>query len=164
MKLRTVVIVAMLAVLAGCGAQSSSPQTYPSDAAAATVVIVDTDLGNVQLSVQDGDQVIAIMQGRQYTKVSLRPGTHTFSAGAGLQSLGGGTVQVDVQPAQVIYLQVGGASSQQLRPAVPGFASSASGAGRAQGAIGVGGISQIPQSNAEFLMKQYTEQKPMPAS
>jgi hypothetical protein len=161
MKLYTFAIVALSAVLAGCGAQSATPPSYPASAAPATVVIADTDLGNIQLSVQDGDEVIAVMQGGHYTKVSLRPGAHTFSAGTGARSLGGGTVQVDVQPGQVIYLQVGGASSTTNMPAVPGYAT---GVGRAEGSIGVGGISQIPQSSAEYLMKQSAEQQPMPPS
>ena len=161
MKLYTFAIVALFAVLAGCGEQSAPPPSYPTDAAPATVIIVDTDLGNIQLSVQDGDQVIAVMRGSHYTKISLRPGAHTFSAGSGVRSLGGGTVPVDVQPGQLIYLQVGGASSITNMPAVPGFSS---GTGRAEGSIGVGGISQIPQSSAEHLMKKSTEQQPMPRS
>jgi len=161
MKLRTLAIVAMLATLAGCGEQSAPPPSYPSGAAPATVVIVDTDLGKTQLSVQDGDQVIAMMQGQHYAKVSIRPGSHTFSAGAGRRSEGGGTIPVDVQPGQTIYLQVGGPSSVQSAPAVPGYAS---GEGRAEGAVGQGGISLVPQSNAEYLIKQFTEQQPVPHS
>jgi hypothetical protein len=125
------------------------------------VVIVDTDLANAQLSVQDGGQVIAMMQGQHYAKVTIRPGAHTFSAGAGRLSEGGGTIPVNVQPGQTIYLQVGGLSSVQSAPAVPGFAS---GEGRAEGALGQGGISLVPQSNAEYLIKQFTEQQPIPHS
>jgi len=161
MKLHTLAIVAVLAVLPGCGEQSAPPPSYPSSAAPATVVIVDTDLGNLQLSVQDGDQVIAMMQGQRYTTITIRPGAHTFSAGAGGRSQGSGTIPVDVKPGQSIYLQVGGLSSTTGPPGVPGFASSE---GRIQGAVGQGGISLIPQSNAEFLIKQSREQQPIPHS
>ena len=161
MKLHTLAIVAVLAVLSGCGEQSAPPPSYPSGAAPATVVIVDTDLGNLQLSVQDGDQVIAMMKGQHYATVTIRPGSHNYSAGAGGRSLGGGTIPVDVKPGQTIYLQVGGLSSPTGAPGVPGFAS---GEGRIQGAVGQGGISLIPQSNAEFLIKQSKEQRPIPHS
>lgn len=160
-RLCSFAVATLMAVLTGCAEQSAPPPTYPADAAPATVVIVDTDLGDIQLSVQDGDQVIAVMRGGHFTKVSIRPGAHMFSAGAGARSLGGGTVQLNVQPGDSIYLQVGGASSVTDMPAVPGFAS---GTGRTEGAIGAGGISQIPQSRAEYLMKQSKEQSPMPAS
>ena len=125
------------------------------------MVIADTDLATAQLSVQDGDQVIAMMHGQHYAKVPIRPGAHAFSAGAGRRSEGGGTVPVDVQPGQVIYLQVGGISSGPGVPAAPGFATSV---GRAEGAFGQSGISLIPQSSAEYLMKQSPEQQPMPPS
>ena len=84
-----------------------------------------------------------------------------FAAGTGVQSQGGGTVGVDVQPGQTVYLQVGGISTQIGAPSVPGFAT---GTGRAEGSFGQGGISRIPQANAEYLMKQSTEQQPLPAS
>lgn len=161
LKLQTLAFVAVLAVLPGCGEQSAPPPSYPASAAPATVVIVDTDLANMQLSVQDGDQVIAMMQGQHYANVTIRPGSHTFSAGAGGRSQGGGSIPVDVQPGQTIYLQVGGLSSTAGAPGMPGFAT---GEGRAAGAVGQGGISLIPQSNAEFLMKQSTEQQPIPHS
>ena len=160
MKLHTLSIIAALAVFPGCSGQSASPN-YPASAAPAAAVIVDTDLAGAQLSVQDGDTVIAMMQGQHYTKVSVRPGTHIFSAGSGRQGEGAGTVPVDLQPGQVIYLQVGGISSRPgLPPATPGFATSI---GRAEGVFGQGGISLIPQSSAEYFIKQSTEQQPMPS-
>jgi len=160
MKLHKLAFVAVLGLLPGCGAQSAPP-SYPTTATPATVIIADTDLAPARLSVQDGDHVIAMMQGQHYTKVPIHPGAHTFSAGTGRQSEGGGTVPVDVQPGQAVYLQVGGISSGPNAPGAPGFASSI---GRAEGAFGVGGISLIPQSRAEYLMKQSTEQQPMPPS
>jgi hypothetical protein len=161
LKLQTLSIITTLAVFTGCSGQSASPN-YPTSAAPATVVIVDTDLADAHLSVQDGDQVIAMMQGQHYTKVSIRPGSHIFSAGTGRQGQGAGNVPVDVQPGQEIYLQVGGISSRPgLPPANPGFATSI---GRAEGGFGQGGISLIPQSNAEYFIKQSTEQQPMPPS
>jgi hypothetical protein len=153
-------MVAVFAALPGCGGQSTTP-SYPASAAPATVVIVDTDFAHTQLSVQDGDQVIAMMSGKHYAKVPIRPGAHNFSAGTGIQSQGGGTVGVDVQPGQTVYLQVGGISTQIGAPSVPGFAT---GTGRAEGSFGQGGISRIPQANAEYLMKQSTEQQPLPTS
>jgi predicted small lipoprotein YifL len=96
MQLRTLAMIAMLSALAGCGGQA--PVSYPASAAPATAVIVDTDFADTKLSVQDGDQVIAMMQGRHYAKVSIRPGVHNFSAGAGARSQGGGTIGVDAQP------------------------------------------------------------------
>ncbi len=160
MKLYAIAMVALLVVVPGCGGQSTAP-TYPASAAPATVVIVDTDFAKTQLSVQGGDHVIAMMNGQHYTKVTIRPGAHNFSAGTGVQSQGGGTIGVDVQPGQTVYLQVGGISTQIGAPSVPGFAT---GSGRAEGAFGQGGISLIPQANAEFLMKQSTQQQPLPAS
>jgi hypothetical protein len=160
MKLHALAILAVLASLPGCGGQSAPP-SYPAGAAPATVVIVDTDLANAQLSVQDGDQVIAMMNGQHYAKVPIRPGAHNFSAGTGMRSQGGGTVPVDVQPGQSVYLQVGGISSGIGAPVAPRFATSV---GRAEGAFGQGGISLIPQSSAEYLMKQSTEQQPLPGS
>lgn len=161
MKLHTLSIIAALAVFPGCSGQSNSPN-YPTSAAPATVVIVDTDLVGARLSVQDDDKVIAMMQGQHYTKVSIRPGAHIFSAGSGRQGEGAGTAPADLQPGQVIYLQVGGISSRPgLPPATPGFATSI---GRAEGGYGQGGISIIPQSNAEYFIKQSAEQQPMPPS
>ena len=160
MKLYALALVAVFAVLPGCGGQSTPP-TYPASAAPATVVIVDTDFAKTQLSVQDGDRVIAMMNGQHYAMVPIRPGAHNFSAGTGFQSQGGGTVGVDVQPGQTVYLQVGGISTGIGAPSVPGFAT---GSGRAEGAFGQGGISLIPQANAEYLMKQSTRQQPLPAS
>jgi hypothetical protein len=161
MKMHTLATVAVLAALPGCGGQSAPP-SYPTSAAPATVVIIDTDLANAHLSVQDGDQVIAMMNGQHYAKVPIRPGAHNFSAGAGRRSEGSGTIPVDAQPGQAIYLQVGGISSRPGgEPAVPGFATST---GRAEGAFGQGGIQLIPQSSAEYLMKQSAEQQPLPPS
>jgi ABC-type Fe3+-hydroxamate transport system substrate-binding protein len=160
MKLHTLAIVAVVVALSGCGGQSAPP-SYPANAAPATAVIVDTDLAGLHLSVQDGDQVIAMMDGRHYTKVPIRPGAHTFSAGTGRRSEGGGTVPVDVQPGQTIYLQVGGVSSGPGAPIAPGFATNI---GRAEGAFGQGGISLIPQASGEFLIQQSTEQQPVPVS
>jgi hypothetical protein len=160
MKRYTRALVAVLVLLPGCGGQSAPP-SYPTSAAPATAVIVDTDLAGLQLSVQDGDQVIAMMRGQHYAKVPIRPGAHTFSAGTGGGSGGGGTVPVDAQPGQMVYLQVGGLSSGPGAPAPPGIAS---GVGRAEGSFGQGGISLIPQSTADFLIKQSAEQQPMPPS
>ena len=165
MKIYARALIAVLAVLPGCGSQSA-PTSSPTSAAPATVVIVDTDVAGRQLSVQDGDQVIAIMRGQHYAKVPIHPGAHSFSAGTGGRSGGGGTVPVDAQPGQMIYLQVGGLSSGLGAPglgapAPPGIAS---GVGRAEGAVGQGGISLIPQSTAEFLIKQSAEQQPVPPS
>ena len=162
MKLATISILAALVALAGCGAQSSPP-SYPANAAPATAVIVDTDLAGSRLSVQDGDQVIAMMHGRHFARVSIRPGSHNFSAGAGRLGEGGGTVPVDVQPGQTIYLQVGGVTSRLsgVGGASPGLPSRV---GRAEGAFGQGAISLIPQSSADYLIKQYTEQPPLPPS
>jgi hypothetical protein len=154
-KLHTLAIVAILALLPGCAGQSA-PTSYPASAASATAVIVDTDLANIQLSVQDGEHVIALMKGQHFARVPIRPGAHTFSAGTGFGGQGGGTVPVDVRPGEVIYLQIGGISSFPAAPSLPGFASSI---GRAEGAFGQGGISLIPQSSAEYLMKQYKEQE-----
>jgi hypothetical protein len=89
MKPHALAIVAMLALLSACGGQSAPP-SYPSSAAPAIVVIVDTDFSNVKLSVQDGDRVIAMMNGQHFARVSIRPGAHTFSAGGGRRGQGGG--------------------------------------------------------------------------
>jgi hypothetical protein len=168
MKLRGLELAILFAVLPGCGGMSSPPPSYPATAAPATVVIADADLGKMQLSVQDGGQVIAMMQGGHYTKVLIRPGSHTFSAGAGARSLGAGSVQIDVQPGQIIYLQVGGASSAPDVPTGPRYdivtGYDVGGMGHAEGAIGVGGILQIPPSSGEYLLKQSREQQPMPPS
>ena len=162
MKLNTLAMVAVLAALAGCSGQSPAPPTYPASAAPATVVIVDTDLAGAPLSVQDGDQVVAMMNGQHYAKVPVRPGAHTFSAGTGRRSEGSGNIPVDVQPGQAVYLQVGGISSRPGGvPAVPGFATST---GRVEDAFGEGGIQLIPQSRAEYLMQQFAEQQPLPPS
>jgi hypothetical protein len=160
MKPYAMAVVAVFVALSGCGGQSTTP-TYPASAAPASVVIVDTDFAKTQLSVQDGDRVIAMMNGQHYAMVPIRPGAHNFSAGTGFQSQGGGTVGVDVEPGQTVYLQVGGISTGIGAPSVPGFAT---GSGRAEGAFGQGGISLIPQANAEHLMKQSTKQQPLPAS
>lgn len=115
MKRHTLSVIAALAVFTGCCGQSASPN-YPTSAAPATIVIVDTDLAGAQLSVQGGDEVIAMMQGQHYTKVSVRLFTHIFSAGSGQKGEGAGTVPVDLQPGQAISLRVGGISS---RPGLP---------------------------------------------
>jgi len=160
MQLRTLAITVVLFGLAGCGGQA--PPSYPASAAPATAVIVDTDFVNTKLSVQDGDQVIAMMQGQHYAKVSIRPGAHNLSAGSGARSQGGGTVGVDVQPGQTIYLQVGGVTSNDIGVGPPNVPSYVSGAGRAEGAFGQGGISLIPQAMAEKAMQQATQQEPLP--
>ena len=163
MKLRMAAMVALLVVFAGCGGQASTP-SYPAGAPPATAVIVDTDSDNTKISVQDGDQVIAMMQGRHYAKVSIPPGAHNFSAGSGRRSQGPGTVAADVQPGQVIYLQVGGISSSNFGMGGPKAPSYVSGAGRAEGAYGLGGITLVPQGMAEQMMKQATQQEPLPPS
>jgi len=166
MKLHNFVTIAVLTALLGCGGQSAPP-SYPADAASATAVIVDTDFANAKLSVQDGDQVIAMMKGGHYAKVTIRPGAHNFSAGSGTRAQGPGTVPVDVQPGKVIYLQVGqtgqvgGVSSQIGAPSLP---PSVTGVGRAEGAFGQGGISLIPQAMAEQMMQQAAQQEPLPPS
>ena len=60
-----------------------------------------------------------------FAMVSIRPGSHNFSAGAGRLGEGSGTVPVDVQPGQTIYLQVGGVTSRLsgVGGAAPGLAS-----------------------------------------
>jgi predicted small lipoprotein YifL len=163
MRLRTLALIAVLSSFAGCGGQAAPP-SYPAGAAAATAVIVDTDSANTKLSVQDGDQVIAMMQGRHYARVSIRPGTHNFSAGSGTRSQGPGTVAVDVQPGQVIYLQVGGISSRNFGMGAPKAPSYVSGVGRAEGAFGQGGVSLIPQAMAEQMIQQAAQQEPLPPS
>ncbi len=161
MQLRTLAMAAALFGLAGCAGQA--PPSYPASAAAATAVIVDTDFANTKLSVQDGDQVIAMMRGQHYAKVPIRPGAHNFSAGSGARSQGGGTVGVDVQPGQMIYLQVGGVTSNNIGVGPPNVPSYVSGAGpRAEGAFGQGGISLISQATAEKMMQQATQQEPLP--
>jgi hypothetical protein len=161
MNLRTFAMVAFISVLPGCGGQEA-PTSYPASAAPATAVIVDTDSPNAKISVQDGEQVIAMMHGRHYTKVPIRPGAHNFSAGSGRRSEGPGTVAVDVQPGQAIYLQVGGISSRNFGMGAPNAPSYVSGAGRAEDAYGQGGISLIPQAMAEQMMQQATQQEPLP--
>ena len=104
--------------------------------------------------------MIALMNGQQYAKVPIRPGSHTFSAGTGAEQ-GSGNIAVDVQPSQVIYLQVGGSGSFPFTPNRPGFATSI---GRAEGSYGRGGLSLIPEDQAATLMKHSTEQRPLPAS
>ncbi|MGC1453280.1 MAG: hypothetical protein WA830_24885 [Candidatus Sulfotelmatobacter sp.] len=163
MKLHTFVMVAALTALLGCGGQSTPP-SYPADAASAIAVIVDTDFANAKLSVQDGDQVIAMMNGGHYAKVTIRPGAHNFSAGSGTRAQGPGTVPVNVQPGQTVYLHVGGISSRDVgigAPAVPSFVS---GAGRAEGAFGQGGITLVPQAVAEQMMQRAAPQEPLPPS
>jgi hypothetical protein len=161
MKL-TSAIVAVLSALAGCGGQSAP--SYPAGAAPATAVIVDTDFATSKLSVQDGDQVIAMMHGQHYAKVSIQPGAHNFSAGTGTRGQGPGTVPVDVQPGQVIYLQVGGISSRNIGIGAPNVPSFVSGVGRAEGSFGLGGISLVPQATAEQMMQQAAQQDPLPHS
>lgn len=160
MNFKLFAIAATLAGLAGCGGQQGA-SNYPDNAAPAMVVIVDTDLAGAQLSVQDGDQVIAMMSGQHFTKVSIRPGSHQFSAGTGISGQGSGNVGVDVQPGQTIYVQVGGLGSFPFTPDHPGFATSV---GRAEGSYGRGGVSLIPEAQAAGLIKQYTEQRPLPSS
>lgn len=163
MNFRIFAMLTLLSVLPGCGGQAA-PTSYPASAAPATAVIVDTDSDNTKISVQDGDQVIALMHGRRYAKVSIPPGAHNFSAGSGRRSQGPGTVAVDVQPGQVIYLQVGGISSGNFGMGAPNVPSYVSGAGRAEDAYGLGGISLVPQAMAEQMMKQATQQEPLPPS
>jgi hypothetical protein len=102
--------------------------------------------------------------GNNYAKVSIRPGAHNFSAGSGTRSQGLGTVAVDVQPGQVIYLQVGGISSRNVGIGAPNVPSYISGVGRAEGSFGLGGISLVTQAMAEQMMQQAAQQEPLPHS